>query len=165
MLDHFEGQRSSLTDDDIVWIVLDDGVSVEMQGIEEPSLANDIGGSIGLLLGEETSGRHRAGEDVFFLGLNSHSLEFSGDVAASALTVVCEEEEWDVSIDQLVDEAVGSRDQVVTTVDNAVHVDEKAMLSHRKYSQSKNVFGRVVVAEGKASTRIGRRGWFRSAGR
>ena len=92
-LDHLEVERPALADDDVIGIVIDDGVAVLVQGREQAALADDEGGAARLLLGEKAGRRHGAGEDVLFLDVDAHAAELGDDVAARALAVVGQEAE------------------------------------------------------------------------
>ena len=54
-LDHLEVERPALADDDVVRIVIHDGVAVLVQGRQQAALADDVGGPARLLAGPGTA--------------------------------------------------------------------------------------------------------------
>jgi hypothetical protein len=72
-------------------------------------LADHVGSPVRLLIGEESRGRHRAGEDMLFADVDPHASQFHRDVAASALAVVGQEHEGDVFALKLFNETFCAR--------------------------------------------------------
>lgn len=128
--DHLEGEGTAFADDHVVGIVIDDRVAIHVEGGGESVFADDEGGAVRFLFGEEAGGGHGAGEDVGFLGVESEAAEFEGDIAAGALRVVGEEAERDVFVAQALYKEVGAGDQLVAPIDYTVHVEEEANVFH-----------------------------------
>ena len=61
---------------------------------------------------------------MLHLHVDAQALQSSGDVAPGPLAVVRQESEGDVVLAQFVDERIRSGNQMATTVDDAVHVDQ-----------------------------------------
>lgn len=74
--DHLKCEGPALADDDVVGIVIDDGVAIVLEGDGETVFANDKGGAVRFLFGEETGGGHGTGEDVAFLRKEAEAAEF-----------------------------------------------------------------------------------------
>lgn len=85
---HFKGDGSTFADDDVVRIVIDDGVAVLVQSVHQAGVANDIGGAAWLLFGEKPGSGHGAGEHVGFVNIDAHPRKFERHIAAGALAVV-----------------------------------------------------------------------------
>lgn len=120
--DHFEGEGAAFADDHVVGIIIDDGIAVFVEGGGESVFADDEGGAVWFLFGEEAGGGHGAGEDIGFLGVESETAEFECDIAAGALGVIGKEAERDVFVAQALNEEIGTGDQLVAPVDDAVHI-------------------------------------------
>ena len=131
-LDQFQVERAAFADDDVIGIVIDDGVAVLVQGGQQAAFADDEGGAARLLLGQEAGRRHGAGEDVLLLHLDAHASQLGHHVAARALAVVGQQAEGNVALPQLSDEVVRAGNQFRAPVQHAVHVDQIAVL-HRSF--------------------------------
>ncbi len=60
-------------------------------------------------------------------GLDAQPPQLRGDIAAGALAVVGEKQEWQLEGLQLMNEAVGPIDQRITPIDYAIHVDQESV--------------------------------------
>ena len=140
--DQFEVERPSLADDDVIRIVIDDGVAVLMQGRQQSAFADDERRAVRLLLRQEARRGHRAGEDVLVLDLDAHACQLGDDVAAGALAVVGQKAKRDVAHPQFVDELIRAGNQLGAAIENAVHVDQVAVL--HKSPPCKNKTTRII---------------------
>ena len=84
-------------DDDVIGVLIDDGVAVAVQGREQAAFADDERRAVGFLLGEKPGRRHRTGEDVLLLDLDPEPAELGGHVAPRPLAVVRQEPEGHVA--------------------------------------------------------------------
>lgn len=80
----FHREGATLTDDDIVGIVIHDGVTVLMQRLQQTTFTNHERRSARFLAGEEPGRRHRAGKDVIFIDADSHASQSARDIASRA---------------------------------------------------------------------------------
>ena len=93
---HFERDGSPFTDNHIVRLMIDDCVTVAVEGRQQTAFADDKRSSSGLLPRQIPGGGHRAGKYMSFLGWNSEACQLGRHVASRALTVIREEQKGNV---------------------------------------------------------------------
>ena len=130
-LHHLVVDGPTLADHDVVGIVVHDRVAVFMEGVEQASFADHIGGATRLLRSQKSGRGHRAGEDVRFRDLDPQPVQFGDHVTTVPLAVVGKKEKGQVEVKQVADKAVCSRDEFAAAVDDPVHVDQESMGGRR----------------------------------
>ena len=126
MLEHLEAECASFAHNHIVGRFVDDGIPVLVQRGEQPALTNDVGRASWLLPGQKPGGSHRASENVSFLHRHSHTFELCGHIASGSLTVICQEQKWNIPPPQQADKFHRARYKLRAAINHSVHVDQES---------------------------------------
>src|SRR5260221_9138744 len=99
-----------------------------MQGVQQPPFANDIGRAIRFLCCQKPGGGHGARENMIVGNVDSEPAQLDGHVASRALAVVGEKQEGNVARQQFANESVCSGNELIATINHAIHVDQKTTI-------------------------------------
>ena len=86
--DEFQAESPSLPDNHIIGILIHDGVTVFMQGVQETAFPDDECRPARFLAGQKTSRCYSARKNMLDLDLDSHLIQFGPNISSRALAVV-----------------------------------------------------------------------------
>src|SRR5258707_2685882 len=109
-------------------MIVYDGITDVMQFREQTTLAYYIGCTVCLFRSKIPGCGHGTGKDILVIDVEAHLPELVTHITIGPLTVIGKEKKGIPLFAQTIDKFRGPRDRFAALVDDAIHVDKKALL-------------------------------------